>query len=77
VRVFYFYDIIIIRLLNKLFMSGGHGSGSQLRHLVAFLSTLVAALAYYSGYVSGEHGWWWTAFSLAIVYGGVYKIIDA
>ncbi len=55
----------------------GHGSGASSRHLVAFLATAVAGLAFISGYASGLHGWWWTAFGLAVVYGGVYKIIDA
>ncbi|MCX6779748.1 MAG: hypothetical protein NT034_01030 [Candidatus Magasanikbacteria bacterium] len=55
----------------------GHGGGGGTRHLVAFLATAVATLAYISGYASGTHGWWWTAFGLAIIYGGVYKIIDA
>lgn len=46
------------------------------RHLVAFLATLVALMAYYSGYVSGLLSWWWTVFAMLIVYGGVYKIIN-
>lgn len=55
----------------------GHGSGGSTRHLVAFLATAITALAYISGYFSGIHGWWWTFFGLAVIYGGVYKIIDA
>ena len=47
-----------------------------IRHVVAFLGTLVTLLAYFSGYVSGQYGWWWTAFGLLIIYGGIYKIID-
>ena len=54
----------------------GHGSNANSRHFVAFLATAVAGLAYISGYASGTHGWWWTAFGLAIIYGGVYRIID-
>ena len=47
------------------------------RHLVAFIATLVAGLAYYAGYVSGGFGWWWTVFSILVVYGIVYKVVDA
>ena len=47
------------------------------RHLVAFIVTLVVGLAYYAGYISGGFGWWWTVFSILIVYGIVYKVVDA
>ena len=47
-----------------------------MRHAVALLATIVCLLAYYSGYVSGGNGWWWTAFGLLIIYGGVYRIIN-
>ena len=57
---------------------GGHGHGeSGVRHLIASIATIVAILCYVGGYLSGTHGWWWTAFSLLIVYGGIYNIIDA
>ena len=46
------------------------------RHLVALAATIICLLAYYSGYVSGPHGWWWTAFSVLIIYGAVYKLVD-
>ncbi|MFH1789478.1 MAG: hypothetical protein ABH832_00155 [bacterium] len=46
------------------------------RHLVAMLATLICLLAYYSGYVSGLFGWWWTVFAVLIIYAAVYKIID-
>ena len=58
-------------------MSGHGHSESGLRHLIAFLGTLVAGFAFWGGYVSGVQGWWWTAFGLLIIYGGIYKIIDA
>lgn len=48
-----------------------------IRHLVAFIATLVAALAYFAGYISGGYGWWWTVFALVIVYGIVYKVVNA
>ena len=48
---------------------------NAIRHMVAFLATTVAFLSYFSGYQSGKMGWWWTAFGLVVIYGGVYKII--
>lgn len=50
---------------------------NSLRHIVAFIATLVCALAYMSGYVSGQHGWWWSVFAVLIIYGIMYKLIDA
>jgi len=47
-----------------------------IRHLVAIAATAVCLLAYYSGFISGIHGWWWTVFAMLIVYGGVYRIIN-
>lgn len=51
-------------------------SNTVVRHLVAILATLICLAAYYSGYVSGMFGWWWTVFAILIIYGGIYKIID-
>lgn len=51
--------------------------GDQIiRHLVALAVTIVCLLAYYAGYVSGAHGLWWTVFSLVIIYGGVFKLVN-
>ncbi len=47
------------------------------RHLVAATATIITILAYYAGYISGGYGWWWTVFAALIIYGIVYKIIDA
>lgn len=47
-----------------------------IRHLIALAATLVCALAFYAGYISGGHGWWWTIFSVIIVYGGVYHLVN-
>lgn len=47
-----------------------------IRHMVALAATIVCLVAFYGGYVSGPHGWWWTAASVLIVYGGVYKLVD-
>ncbi len=47
-----------------------------IRHLVAIIATLICVLAWFAGYVSGQHGWIWTVLGALIVYGGVYKIID-
>jgi hypothetical protein len=47
-----------------------------MRHLIALSITIMCALAYYAGYISGGHGWWWTIVTVLIVYGGVYKFVD-
>lgn len=47
------------------------------RHLVAIIATFVAALAYLAGYISGGYGWWWTIIAVIIVYGIIYRIVDA
>lgn len=52
-------------------------SDTIVRHLVAAMATIVCALAYFAGYFSGPNGWWWTAFALVVVYGMIYKIVDA
>ncbi len=44
--------------------------------MVAFIATLICGLAYYAGYISGSHGWWWTVISVLIIYGGIYRLID-
>jgi len=46
------------------------------RHLVAIIACIICLLAYYAGWLSGQFGWWWTAFAILIVYGGVYKLVD-
>ncbi|MBI5729091.1 MAG: hypothetical protein HY983_02535 [Candidatus Magasanikbacteria bacterium] len=48
-----------------------------IRHVVSAVAALICLLAYVSGYVSGGYGWWWTGAAVIIVYGAVYKIIDA
>jgi len=52
-------------------------SDNILRHLVAGVATLICILAYFAGYLSGGYGWWWTVAALLVIYGAVYKIIDA
>jgi hypothetical protein len=47
-----------------------------IRHLVALAATIICALAYYAGYISSQHGWPWTVFSVIIIYGGVFKLIN-
>jgi len=49
---------------------------SIIRHFIALAATIVCVLAFYAGYVSGEHGLWWTVFSVIIIYGGVFKLVD-
>ena len=50
-------------------------SDNFMRHAVAFIATLICFFAWYSGYLSGGYGWWWTVFGLLVIYGGVYKAI--
>ena len=49
----------------------------SIRHMVAILATLVCLMAYYSGYISGTLGWWWTVFGILIIYGVIYKLLGA
>jgi len=51
-------------------------SDNFIRHVVAFIATIIGLFIYYAGYLSGQNGWWWTGFGLVIIYGGVYKIIN-
>lgn len=48
-----------------------------IRHIVSAVAALICLLAYAAGYISGGFGWWWTAAAMLIIYGAVYKIIDA
>lgn len=47
-------------------------SEKTLLHLIALIATLICALAYAAGYISGTLGWWWTLFVGVL---GVYLII--
>lgn len=51
-------------------------SDNTVKHLVAFLATVSCLLAYLAGYFSGLAGWWWTAVTVIIVYGLIYRLID-
>lgn len=46
------------------------------RHLVALAATIICLLAWYAGYVSGGHGWWWTFPAVLVIYGGVHKLVN-
>jgi hypothetical protein len=50
-------------------------SDTKFKLTVAFVATLIAGLAYLSGYVSGQEGWPWTSAGLLVIFGGVYKLI--
>ena len=52
-------------------------SDNFIRHLISFIGMLVTGLAYFSGYVSGNNGWWWTVFGLGIFYFIIYKLVEA
>lgn len=51
-------------------------SDTSLKHFVAFTATAVCALAYLAGYFSAPLGWWWTVFTLVVVYGGIYALVN-
>ncbi|HNU95812.1 MAG TPA: hypothetical protein PKH95_00180 [Candidatus Magasanikbacteria bacterium] len=51
-------------------------SDNTVKHLVSFLATICCLLAYIAGYFSGPENWWWTGFSVIIVYGLIYRLID-
>jgi len=50
-------------------------SDSSTRHFVAFIITLIALLSFLAGYFSAGFNWWWTAFAVLIVYGGVFNAL--
>lgn len=50
-------------------------SENTLRHLVAACATAICVLAYFSGWISGQFGWWWTIFAMLVVYGGIISIL--
>lgn len=47
-----------------------------IRHLIAFLGTLVCMIVYAIAYYSGANGWWFTLVSLIIVYPIIYTLVD-
>ncbi len=47
-----------------------------IRHFISLMAVLVCGLAWWSGYVSGGYGWWWTVASVLIIYLAVYKLLD-
>lgn len=51
-------------------------SDNAVKHVVAMFATVICALAYLAGYFSGQLDWWWTVFSVMIVYGGIYRLIS-
>ncbi|MBD3311167.1 MAG: hypothetical protein GF349_01565 [Candidatus Magasanikbacteria bacterium] len=52
-------------------------SDNFIRHLISFIGTLIVLLAYFSGYISGSNGWWWTAIGMLIFYVIVFKLVEA
>ena len=51
-------------------------SDTFIRHLIAIIGVLIGLIIYLAAYISGSHGWWWTAISVAIIYLIVYKLVD-
>lgn len=51
-------------------------SDNFIRHLISIAGTIIVGLAWVAGYFSSANGWWWTAFSIIIVYVVIYKNIN-
>ena len=51
-------------------------SDNFIRHLISFIGMAVCMLAWWSGYVSGGAGWWWTVFGAIIMYVVIYKLVE-
>ncbi|MBI5728324.1 MAG: hypothetical protein HY984_01055 [Candidatus Magasanikbacteria bacterium] len=47
------------------------------RHMIAAIGALISLAIYVAGYQAGKQGWWWATFAVAVVYGIVYKLVDA
>ncbi|MBP9694953.1 MAG: hypothetical protein KBD73_00855 [Candidatus Magasanikbacteria bacterium] len=47
------------------------------RHLVAAIATIISAVIFYAGYVSGTHGWWLAGIMVVGMYIIVYNLITA
>ncbi len=48
-----------------------------IRHMVAFCGSLIVLLAYFSGYVSSAHGWWWTGLGVIVIYVAIHKLLGS
>lgn len=44
--------------------------------MVSFIGTLILFIAWFAGYTSGGHGWWWTGFGVLIFYGVIYALLE-
>lgn len=47
------------------------------RHLVAAIATIISAVIFYAGYVSGTNGWWLAGIMVVGMYVIVYNLITA
>ncbi len=47
-----------------------------IRHLIAFLATLVCIIVYAIAYYSGANGWWFSVLTVLVVYPIIYKLVD-
>lgn len=48
-----------------------------LRHIISLVATIIGLLIFFAGYIAGGYGWWWVALGLIVVYGAVYRVVDA
>ena len=51
-------------------------SDNSFKHFIAFLCSLIAALAFVAGYFAAGFGWWWAGFTIFIIYGIIYISIN-
>lgn len=52
-------------------------SDSILRVVISTIGTLLVALAFAAGYISGGRGWWWAAFGIVFIYLIIFRLVDA
>ncbi len=51
-------------------------SENVLRHLISLSGTLICALAFIAGYVSGVNSWWWAVFLVGFVYMLIFRLLQ-
>jgi len=64
--IYWFSEFLRILSMNEKFV----------RHFISFLGMLVTFLAYWVGYASAGSGWWWTGFSVIIIYIIIYVLLE-
>jgi len=70
------FDCYIVTLLHCYIVTLLYMSDNFIRHLVAFIGTLIVLLAFWAGYQAGQAGWWWSVLTVIVVYLGIYRLLD-